>query len=553
LKASYITKLKTSAEPGLNETNILTLIQALREMEEYDSALEWVNEAIKRGIGAHRFHKTRAELLGEVRSWDEAVACYRQAISLAPNEAALYEGLGRALCVQMGDYNAAAELFIRAIELNPDSQDHYDGYAQAIINQGLFRDVFPLAENRLPACGSGLKLLSGLAVMLISHGRYEEAQECAEIMQIREPDSRMSLLALAQIAEDKDRDFNASRCYFTEAFERNPHDPLCFRFYLNHLAKAGKWDVARAIFRGAYHGMGFTSLRYEGEIPYWDGAKLQGKTILLDSSRIMGGYGDAIQFIRFARNLKSEGSKVGVISRKATAPLLATAPGVDFVVERYGERPHVDYVCDLSLLWLMLDVGMDDLGAAVPYLASTPEKCQIWRKKISGTVDFKVGLVWRGSSYYKSNQYLARSVPVEDITILKTVPGVQFYVLQKDQKDDASEALSPTGKDPKFKYLSDDLIDFTDTAGAILSLDLVITIDTSVAHLAGALGKPTYTLLPYSSDWRWLQNRDDSPWYPDMRLFRQARAGDWKAVVQSAADSLRHHIDQPAKPRANAL
>ena len=261
------------------------------------------------------------------------------------------------------------------------------------------------------------------------------------------------------------------------------------------------------------------------EQPLWDGSDLQGKTILLHPEQ---GFGDTIQFIRYAPLVKQKGGKVIVACHVLLKRLFEGVAGVD----RVGVRPSdlVDFQVQAPLLSLprILGTTLENIPANIPYLASQ----QDFKFSLDPNNKLKVGLVWAGGPLHRNNHQ--RSCKLSDFVKFVDVPGVSFYSLQKDlsagdslQDSCASRTLL---KQHQIEDLSEHFVDFADTAAIILQLDLVICVDTSVAHLAGALGKPVWILLSFVPDWRWMLEREDSPWYPTVRLFRQQKAGDWDGV-----------------------
>jgi hypothetical protein len=346
------------------------------------------------------------------------------------------------------------------------------------------------------------------------------------------------------IAEDQRQDFNTGQQYLTKAITTNPNDLNCFYYYLAHLVKTGKWEQAQNVFKKGYQRMLIEYSAAAGEVSDWGGGRLQNKTILLDTKHATG-YGDSIHFIRFAYWLKEQGARVGVASRKAIASLIASVPAVDFVIERHDERPAIDHVFDLSVLWLNMGVKMEDVGSVVPYLTAPLQRREFWKKKIPATSKINVGITWKSSPVGNHNRYTARSMPITEMAPLWTIPELQLYNLQKEG---LPEELNLTFGEAGIIDLSSDLGDFANTAAAVSELDIIVTVDTYMAHLAGALGKLTFILLPYSANWRWLLNRSDSPWYPNARLFRQEKAGSWKEVVQEVVEA----VNNMSRRRANS-
>jgi tetratricopeptide (TPR) repeat protein len=261
--------------------------------------------------------------------------------------------------------------------------------------------------------------------------------------------------------------------------------------------------------------------------PTWDGGPLAGKTILVQA---LHGFGDAIQFVRFLPLVKARGARVILEHQPALATLLQGADGWDTLVARHTEREVLEMDFDLHIPLMRLPAPLeieDRIPATVPYLRPDPERVQRWRNRLAADQGCKVGLVWAGNPHFAGDRL--RSCRLADYAWLARLPQVRFYSLQKGP---ATEQIASAGRKMGLTDLGPDLHDFADTAAAIMNLDLVISVDTAVAHLAGALGRPVWTLLPFHACWRWMEEREDTPWYPTMRLFRQCGRGDWANVLR---------------------
>jgi hypothetical protein len=246
------------------------------------------------------------------------------------------------------------------------------------------------------------------------------------------------------------------------------------------------------------------------------------------------GFGDTIQFIRYASLLADREANVMVQCQKELTPLLKYTKGIQQVVS-FGEAlPPFDIQCPLASLPLFFETTIDTIPSYTPYFFLNPELIQRWKNKIENDkTNFQIGLVWSGNPKYKND--LKRSCSLAMFSTLAHLDNITLYSLQKGEA--ANEAKYPP-KGMRLIDYTEEINDFLDTAGFIKTLDLVISVDTSVAHLAGALGKTVWTLLPYNPDWRWLINREDSPWYPAMRLFRQPNPGDWESVIKKVTNEL---------------
>ena len=260
---------------------------------------------------------------------------------------------------------------------------------------------------------------------------------------------------------------------------------------------------------------------------YWSGEVLDGRTILIRAEQ---GLGDTLQFVRYIPLLKERGGKIVVECQAELIPLLRQLPAVDEWIPRGHSLPTFDFYRPLLSLPMMFNTSVETIPPQNPPLEPPADRVEDWRSRLTGHASkFKVGLAWAGRPEHKNdrNRSIAKSL-LSELVALKTV---QFFSLQKGPANDDAAEL-------QLVDFSDDLHDFADTAALISLLDLVICVDTSVAHLAGAMGKAVWLLLPFAPDWRWMLDRVDSRWYPTMRLFRQNQRGDWAQVIHRVAVEL---------------
>jgi Flp pilus assembly protein TadD len=280
----------------------------------------------------------------------------------------------------------------------------------------------------------------------------------------------------------------------------------------------------------------FETHRFPGK-PYWDGSDLTGKAILL---MVEQGYGDVFQFARYAPLLQERGARVLLEVVPDIHALMSTLAGVNQLVIAGLQQPAFDLVCPLLSVPLWYGTTMETIPAKVPYLSADPRLVEAWQRKyFRNDPNLKIGIAWAGRPTHANNHN--RSMTLAALAPLADIPGVTFYSIQKG---DASKQLATPPPGMKIIDLSTALTDFNQTAAVIAGLDLVIAVDTGVVHLAGALGKPVWVLVPFVPDWRWLLDREDTPWYPTMRLFRQKNIGDWAGVMQRVADSLRARVQK---------
>ncbi len=258
--------------------------------------------------------------------------------------------------------------------------------------------------------------------------------------------------------------------------------------------------------------------------PVWRGQNLRGKTILLRAEQ---GLGDTLQFIRYAPHVKAQGATVLLSAQSALRDLLRDFPGVDRMLGPDDSLPHIDYYVHLLSLPGVFATALDSIPADVPYLRADPARVERWSKRLDNSKAFNVGIVWAGRLDHVKDR--DRSLSLRALGSLGGIDGVRFHSLQKGPPADEAKAPPPG---LALVDLSAEINDFADTAAVIDRMDLVISVDTAVAHLAGAMGKPVWLMLPAPAEWRWMEDREDSPWYPTMRLFRQRHRGDWTDVVE---------------------
>ncbi|MEQ1935217.1 MAG: hypothetical protein ABL962_15255, partial [Fimbriimonadaceae bacterium] len=258
-------------------------------------------------------------------------------------------------------------------------------------------------------------------------------------------------------------------------------------------------------------------------------APLEGKTILLHSEQ---GYGDTLHFCRYAKLVAALGARVILEVQPTLLPLLANLEGTHQVIPKGDALPHFDYHCPLLSLPLAFKTDLETIPADIPYVFSDTTHAAMWRDKLGKKTRLRVGLVWSGSPAQANDHN--RSIALAQLLPLLH-EGVEWISLQQDVRASDAGLLSQR---TDIRQFGDQLKDFADTAALVESMDIVVTVCTSVAHLAGAMGKPTWVLLCFNADWRWLLDRADSPWYPTARLFRQPAIGDWTTVISSVSKEL---------------
>jgi tetratricopeptide (TPR) repeat protein len=275
-----------------------------------------------------------------------------------------------------------------------------------------------------------------------------------------------------------------------------------------------------------------------GDLKRWDGSQdIAGKRILLRAEQ---GFGDALQFVRYASLVAARGGDVSVECPRPLQSLVRTVPGVRTVIAAGEPTPDFDYEIALMSLPLAFATSADSIPASVPYVEAEVGAVADWHARLGAHCDgLKVGIAWSGNPTPAAAPH-ARSLPVEYLADLARLRGCTFFSLQKGEA--AKEAAMLRNRGVNLHDFTSDLHDFSDTAAHISALDAVVSVDTAVAHLAGALAKPVFVALPFSADWRWRASGAATPWYPTMHLFRQPAPGDWRHVVEELKRALEARV-----------
>lgn len=471
---------------------------ALRLLKRPDDALESYEGAIAARPNYVDAHYNRGAMLEELQRWDDAVACYENVLALEPNFVEAHNNLGNALQA-LGRRLEAVASYSRAIALRP-------GYAEAFTNRGnvlrqLDRHAEALADHE-----TALRLRPNFAEVFNNRGSvYHEMGRIDD--------------AVAD---------------YVRVFALDPmHFEARTNLALINLLH-GRWEQGWDGYEFRFYKKSNAVFRPNNPASEWSGEPLGGRRILLFAEQ---GFGDAIQFIRYVPALQAMGAGVTVMANRRLHRLLGTvAPGIDFTATATPEM-RFDFQAPLMSLPRLLKVRVNGVDAPQSYLHADATRTEMWRTRL-GSQGFKVGIAWQGNPAGTVDH--GRSIPLRELAPLAQIDGVRLISLQKIHGTDQIErrpagmTLETPGHD--FDAGADA---FIDTAAMMMNLDLVVSSDTSIAHLAGALGRPAWVILKKVPDWRWLLDRDDSPWYPAMRLFRQETHGDWAGTVARVAEELR--------------
>ncbi|MBY0508720.1 MAG: tetratricopeptide repeat-containing glycosyltransferase family protein [Rhodospirillaceae bacterium] len=467
---------------------------------EHEAAAAAFGRALDIKPGNATVQNNRGLALMALGRWGEALACFDAALALKPDIAGAHVNQGHAHG-KLHRPAAALASYDAALALTPQDAQTWHARAGVLYRLGRIEDAVHSYDRAIALDSRLADAWSNRGLALLDLGRRAQAEESFAA-------------ALAVDPDHADGHWNLSLC----ALQRGDF----------------KTGWAHHEWRWKARGLNLAPSAFAQ--PQWQGESLSGKTILLHADQ---GYGDALQFVRYAAVLARQGARVYLRVQKPLLDLLAGCEGVTQVFTRDAALPAFDVHCPLGSLPSLFQSDADTIPAAGGYLRSAPEKRTAWKSVLGPAGRPRIGLVWRGSAAHKNDHN--RSIPLADL--LAGLPeGFAYISLQKDIAD-ADRMLAQTR--PDIRVLDSQLADFSDTAAVCDLLDVVISVDTSVAHLAGALGRPVWLLLPFNPDWRWQLERADSPWYASARLYRQNRAGGLARGLRALTCGPGEH---PARP-----
>jgi tetratricopeptide (TPR) repeat protein len=464
---------------------------------------------------------------------DEAIAAYRQAIALNLNLPEVHNNLGNALKDE-GRVDEAIAAYRQAIALNPNLPEAHNNLGNALRNKGQLDEAIAACRRAIALRPNYAEAHYNLGNPLRDKGLIDEAIAAYRQAIRLKPDYAEAHSNLGNALKDKGR-FDEAIAAYRQAIALSPD----FSEAHNNLALAlltrGDFQQGWEEYEWRWKCKDFPSPPRNFAQPQWDGCPLEARTLLLHTEQ---GLGDAIQFIRYLPLVQQRGGRIIIECQGELQRLFQTIAGRCQIVARGQPLPAFDLYCPLLSVPRIFGTNLANVPHIAPYLHADAEDTRRWQHRLADPSSLvKVGLAWAGNPTQVNDRN--RSMKLEMLAPLGQIPGVRFFSLQKGEA--AAEAKTPP---PGLELIdrTEELKDFADTAALIANLDLVISVDTAVVHLAGAMGKPVWTLLSFVSDWRWLLQRQDSPWYPSMRLFRQPVGGDWDSVITRIVEALSHWI-----------
>jgi tetratricopeptide (TPR) repeat protein len=561
VEAERLCRLLLSGMPDYFDALFLSGIMA-EQAGRAQHAVELLSKAVAVRPDVAEAHYNHGVALGGMQRHEEAIASYERAIALKPDYADAYFNRGVALA-ELGRPMQAVESYDRAIAFNPS-------YAEVHNNRGIALDHLKRYDDALASYDRAIALKPDYArahnnrgVALDRLERRAEALASYDRAIALKPDYVEALTNRGITLGELDRPAEALMSYeraialnprYAEAFynrgnalrDLNRHAEA-IASYERALAlrpdyAAAHWNLADCCLLLGDFARGWQEYEWRWKLernesfkadfqrPLWLGVEpLEGRTILLHAEL---GLGDTLQFCRYAADVAALGARVVLEVQPALLPLLSGLEGVSLAVARGDRLPLFDYHCPLMSLPLAFKTDLTNVPSHIPYLHSDPGRVALWRQKLRNTGKPRVGVVWSGSMALKNDR---RSMALKELLPLLR-EWAEWVSLQKEVRDSDAALLASR---PDLRDAGAELYDFADTAALVELMDIVVTVDTSVAHVAGAMGKPVWIMLPFNPhDWRWMLDREDSIWYPTARVFRQPANGDWASVVARVDEEL---------------
>jgi len=518
------------SKPRHIETLVM-LGQLLTESGRPKAALELIGTALSVNPDRSEAHGARGAALRRLGRFDEAAASYRRAIALTPDSVVFHVNLGN-LHLDLDQGEAAAASFRAAIALAPAIPEAQFGLGRALHLAGQAEAaIVPLRQaiTLRPDYAAAYDALGEVACDL---GRWDEAIAFYAEALHHAPQGP-GIHTHFGIALYNAGELQAAEGSFRVAITLNPDDVLAHFNLAAVLLRTGRLAEGWIEYEWRRKLFGFPTLGTNR--PEWLGEPLEGKTLLLYGEQ---GLGDTLHFARYARLAADRGARVVLAVQAPLLRLMRSVPGVAEWVPM-GGAVSADYHLPLMSAPLRFGTTLDSIPAPIPYVTAEPEAAAKWGERLAGITGLKVGLVWAGDprpdDRAANRVDRRRSLALAQFGPLADIPGVTFVSLQKGAPAVQAKA-APAGL--RLLDWMDEIDDFAETAALVSQLDLVISVDTSVVHLVGAMGKPVWILSRFDGCWRWL-DRDDSPWYPTARLFRQTAPGDWNGPLAALAAALR--------------
>ncbi len=469
------------------------------ENRNYGRAIELLSRAVELRPFYGSAHNNLGNCYKDQQEWQKAMDSYNRALSCEPKLYQALNNMGLTLMYGASAFNDAASCFRRVLEIDPNNLAAMTHLGLTFCLRAQFAEGIPWYEKALAIDPNYYDALNNMGNAVKAIGRLEES---------------LSL--------------------YERALKIRPHDGELHNNVAMALLALGRYEEGWKAFEWRLKTQQLKDVERPYAQPRWNGEEAHGdKTLLIYAEQ---GLGDTMQFCRYVPLAKKRGWKIVLEVQAELVDLMSTSPlGAEKVIAPETAKPPFDSYCPMLSLPLAFGTTLETIPSDVPYIKADQTKSRIWRERMAkDPKGLKVGLVWTGNPRLFSMDLrevsIRRSLKPDSLEPLAEIKNIQFYSLQKGGFE--------LTNDLNMIDAIADCADFSDTAALVDNLDLVITVDTSVAHLAGAMGKPVWLLNRFDNCWRWLHERDDSPWYPTMRIFRQAELGDWKPTIVKVKEAL---------------
>jgi Flp pilus assembly protein TadD len=544
-RAEAATLLQAVLAQQPNYARAQTLLRQLLTQQTADEGLAYLRQG-KLAEAAERFQtclrlrpdfpeafNNLGQALAGQGQLNEAVACFQQALGLRADFAEAHTNLG--LAYRQQKKLAEAEASCRAaVQLRPDMAEAHNNLGVTLQEQERLAEAVKSFQRAVQLDPGYAEAHSNLGGALWCLGRLDEAVSSLQEALRLQPEFAEAFNNLGNVLREQGR-FAEAQASYARAQELQPDYADVHRNAGLLALQLGDYEKGWAGYEWRWRLPDYSFGVFAQ--PRWDGSPLAGRTILLYGE---GGLGDTLQFVRYAALVKEQGATVVVECQKPLRRLLARCPGIDHLVAVGDPRPPHDVWAPLPSLPYLFQTRIDTVPRNVPYLQAEPALLEQWRRELAGLRGFKIGIAWHGSTAADKN---GRSIPVTEFAPLAALPGVRLVSLQKGRGSQQLAAVAGQWPVTDLGRRLDEMAGpFLDTAAVMQHLDLVVTCDTAVAHLAGALGRPVWVALQKRTYWFWPMEGESSPWYPSMRLFRQEQAGDWRSVFQRMARAVEPRV-----------
>lgn len=509
---------------------------SLQKLGQHPQAVAAFDRALELGPDNGVAHNNRGIALLALKQYGDALASFDRALALLPDYAEAHSNRGLVL-QRSGRHEEAIASFDRALQLNPANAAAHSGRGMTLLKLGRDGEAMASLDRALAAAPGSADALSNRGVALRKVGRYEDALRCFEQALAVRPEHAETLSNCGNLLRDLNR--NAEALVRYEAALAS--DPDGATTHLNTalcLLLLGQFERGWREFEWRWRTDQYRDAQRDFPPPLWLGKEdLHGRTLLLHAEQ---GLGDTIQLCRYAEFAAVRGATVLLEVQPPLKPLLEGLAHVSRVLAKGEPLPAFDCHCPLLSLPLAFATRPENIPAPARYLPSHATRNAAWQARLGERRRPRVGLAWAGNAAFGNDRH--RSLALA--TVAKLLDDhAQFVSLQKEVPVPDRPLLDIHAD---MLHFGDELRDFADTAALVEQMDLIISVDTAIAHLAGALDKPVWILLPVNCDWRWQLDRADSPWYPSARLFRQSRLGDWDSVIEGVAAELSAFLMQCA-------